>query len=212
MKTLLITFVLVAIGYSQNASSGSSNSIVGVWRDASMQVRFNAGGSGSMFGSPISYTIHGNQLTIIFDDPQKTLIQSFEVRGDTLILSDNQGTNSMHRVHEEAGPGSVRKDMVGLWESYSGDYGQQGGYSTELSLLLSGDGTYEYRGVTSRSTPNGNATSGGHDSGMWTATETTMTLRSRQQGTQVHDLLVTVSKDGARVLILDGQPYFLNHR
>jgi hypothetical protein len=126
---LTVLGIFTTPGYAQNprssaAHAGANNSIVGFWRNAQGHARFNADGTGDMNGDTGRYEIHGNQITLMGQQGQVTLL--FEVRDDILTLTLNGASITMNRVREEAGPGGIRPELVGKWCWVSVVNAQQG--------------------------------------------------------------------------------------
>ncbi len=164
----------------------SNASIVGYWRNASGYARFNADGTGVMDGTPGRYEIRGNELALIGQQGQVAL--QFELRGDVLTLMANGKSIALNRVKEEAGDGSIRPELVGKWCWISVTQAQKGGRQSSRCITLNVDGSYIYAGETDSYNPYGSATSQFSDAGSWTATETTLTARSRSGKTIVYQL------------------------
>ncbi len=206
MKIALLTFALVALAAAANPTN-PSNGLVGLWKDADGQMRFNADGTGVDHGDPFRYEIRGSQITLAFE--QATVTLQIEVRGDTLTLSGSGGTGNLTRVHEEAGPGRVRQEMVGEWRYFSFvNIAANNSRESIQTLTLNGDGRFKFSMSTDSVTPDASVTGGGGESGTWTATETSLTLHSPQKGTQVLSLEKrNHPKTGEAMLVLNGQNF-----
>jgi hypothetical protein len=188
------------------ANQSRSGSIVGSWRNGTGSARFNADGTGSIDGQPGRYEIRGNQLTLI--GAQGQLALQFEVRGDTLSLIANGQTILLNRVKEETGPGSIRPELVGKWCWISVVNAQQGARQSSQCVTLEANGSYVYAGGSDSYNPNGGLTTQSSDSGTWTATETTITARSRTGKTTVYTLEKrNHPKNNDPMIVLNGQPF-----
>ncbi len=198
-----------APGGTAQAVSGpvkSGNSVVGYWRNAQGHARFNADGTGEVDGENGRYEIHGNQLALI--GPRGQISLAFEVHGDVLTLTVNGALITLNRVREEAGPGGVRQELVGQWCWISMVNAQQGGSTSSRCFTLDPNGTYQYKGETNSSNPNGAYGSQSSDSGTWTATETKLTTHSPTNGTQVFTLEKrNHPKTGDPMLVVNGQSF-----
>jgi hypothetical protein len=188
------------------AAPGGNNSIVGFWRNAQGQARFNADGTGDMNGDTGRYEIHGNQITLIGSRGMVTLL--FEVRNDILTLTLNGVAITMNRVREEAGPGGIRPELVGKWCWTSVVNAQHGARTSDRCFTLFANGTYQYHGLVDSYNPYGGATSESSDSGTWTATESTITAHSATRGTHVYTLEKrNHPKNHDPMLLLNGEAF-----
>lgn len=192
---------------STAAAAAAAGSIVGTWRGAQGMARFNADGTGTMDGTPGRYEIHGNQVKLIGAQGQLTL--GFDVRGDVLTLTGAGGSAALNRVKEESGAGSVHMELVGKWCWISVTNANQGARQSSRCITLNGNGTYTYAGLTDSYNPYGGATSQSSDSGMWTATETTLTTRSATGKVTTYQLEKRNHPKNVRdpMIVLDGQAF-----
>jgi hypothetical protein len=189
------------------ASTAAAAGIVGTWRGAQGMARFNADGTGTMDGIPGRYEIHGSQVTLIGAQGQLTL--GFDVRGDVLTLTGAGGSAALNRVKEESGAGSVHQELVGKWCWISVTNANQGARQSSRCITLNSNGTYTYAGLTDSYNPYGGATSQSSDSGMWTATETTLTTRSAAGKVITYQLEKRNHPKNVRdpMIVLDGQSF-----
>ena len=157
--------------------AAAPQSIVGAWRNAQINARFNADGTGTMNGENGRYITRGDQLTMMGAQGQVTV--KYAVQGDQLTLTGPGGTAVLDRVKQEAGTGSIHTELVGKWCWVSQVYANNGGArQSNRCITLNGNGSYEYFGLTDSYNPYGGATSQRNESGTWTATETSLTTRS----------------------------------
>jgi hypothetical protein len=188
------------------AAQPGSDSIVGNWRNATGYARFNADGTGVVDGNPGRYEVRGNQLTLIGKDGRVTL--PFEVRADILTLTVNGIGVTLNRVKEEAGAGSVHAELAGKWCWISVVNAQQGARQSSQCITLEPNGSYSYVGGSDSYNPYGGVTTQSADSGTWTATETTLTARSRSGKTTVYTLEKrNHPKNRDPMIVLDGQTF-----
>jgi hypothetical protein len=184
----------------------SSGSIVGSWRNATGSARFNSDGTGVVDGQAGRYEIRDNQLTLIGAQGRVTL--PFEVAGDRLTLTVNGAVVVLNRVREESGAGSIHAELVGKWCWISITTAQQGGRQSSQCITLEPSGAYSYVGGSDNYSPYGGVTSQSADSGTWTATETTLTARSRSGKTTVYALEKrNHPKNKDPMIVLNGQTF-----
>jgi hypothetical protein len=85
---------------------------------------------------------------------------------------------------------------------------QQGARQSSQCFTLEANGSYSYVGGTDSYNPYGGATSQSADSGTWTATETTLTARSRSGKTTVYALEKrNHPKNKDPMIVLNGQTF-----
>jgi hypothetical protein len=157
-------------------------------------------------GQPGRYEIRSNQLTLTGGQTRITL--PFEVSGDTLTLTVNGAAVVMNRVREETGAGSIHAELVGKWCWISIVNAQQGARQSSQCITLQPNGTYTYVGAADSYNPYGGAASQSADSGVWTATETTLTARSRSGKTTVYTLEKrNHPKNKDPMIVLNGQTF-----
>jgi hypothetical protein len=197
-------YTLTRMGPAPTGASGAS--IVGLWRNASGSARFNADGTGEIDGNAGKYEIHSETL-VLKDAQGQQVSMPFSVRGDTLTLGNGPSV-TLNRVREEAGPGTVRAELVGKWCWITQTYGQQGARQSSQCFTLQPNGAYSYAGGTDSYNPFGGSTSQSADSGTWTATETALTAHSRSGKTTVYALEKrNHPKNKDPMLVLNGQTF-----
>ena len=182
--------------------------IVGSWRNAQGYAQFNADGTGTIDGENGRYEIRGDQLTMI--GAQGRLTVAYAVRGDQLTLSTARGSMVLDRVKPETGAGSVHLELVGKWCWMSQVYANNGGArQSNRCITLNGNGSYEYAGLTDSYNPYGGATMQRNDTGMWTATETTLTTRSASGRVTTYQLEKRNHPKNVRdpMIVLNGEPF-----
>ena len=188
------------------ADPAASGSIVGSWRNATGSARFNADGTGMVDGQPGRYEVRVNQLTLIGADGRITL--PFEVSGDTLTLTVNSAAVKLNRVRETAGAGGILPELVGKWCWVTVVNAQQGARQSSQCYTLEANGAFAYAGGSDSYNPYGGVTSQSADSGTWTATETTLTARSRSGKTTVYMLEKrNHPKNRDPMIVLNGQTF-----
>jgi hypothetical protein len=130
------------------------------------------------------------------------------VHGDVLALNVNGKPLTLNRVKEEAGEGSVRVELVGKWCWISLTAANQARKFSRC-LTLTGSGTYAFAGETDSHNPNGGANSPAADSGIWTATETSLTTHSLSGKATTYRLEKRNHPGKVRdpMIVLDGQAY-----
>jgi hypothetical protein len=181
-------------------------SLVGRWRSSTSSAQFNADGTAVVNGAPGRYEIHGNRLTLIGAQAENTA--RFEVHGDVLALNVNGKPVILDRVKVEVGEGSVRVELVGKWCWISLTESNQARRFSRC-LTLTGSGTYDFAGETDSHNPNGRANSPSADSGIWTATETSLTTHSLSGKATTYRLERRNHPGKVRdpMIMLDGQAY-----
>jgi hypothetical protein len=180
--------------------------LVGRWSDSTSSAQFNTDGTAVVNGTPGRYEIHGNRLTLIGAQAENTA--RFEVHGDVLALNVNGKPLTLNRVKEEAGEGSVRVELVGKWCWISLTAANQARKFSRC-LTLTGSGTYAFADETDSHNPNGGTNSPAADSGIWTATETSLTTHSLSGKATTYRLEKRNHPGKVRdpMIVLDGQAY-----
>jgi hypothetical protein len=188
-----------------------NSGIVGTWRNATATARFNADGTGDLNGSPGRYEIQGNMLTLIGADGRATV--PFEITDDTLKMTVNNQVVIMERARPgetAAGGGEgIRPELVGKWCYISITTANQGGRTSNQCITLMANGTYTYFAGTESSNPYGGTASQTADSGTWTATETSITGRSRSGKVTTFTLEKRNHPKNKNdpMIVLNGQPF-----
>jgi hypothetical protein len=184
------------------------SSIVGVWRNAQINARFNADGTGTLNGETGRYVTRGDQLTMM--GAQGAVTVKYTVQGDQLTLTGPGGAAVLDRVKQEAGAGSVHSELVGKWCWMSQMYANNGGArQSNRCITLNGNGSYEYAGLTDSYNPYGGATMQRNDTGTWTATESTLTTRSVSGRVTTYTLEKRNHPKNVRdpMIVLNGDPF-----
>jgi hypothetical protein len=188
--------------------AAAPQSIVGAWRNAQINARFNADGTGTMNGENGRYITRGDQLTMMGAQGQVTI--KYAVQGDQLTLTGPGGSAVLDRVKQEAGAGSIHMELVGKWCWVSQVYANNGGArQSNRCITLNGNGSYEYFGLTDSYNPYGGATSQRNESGAWTATETSLTTRSAGGRVTTYTLEKRNHPKNVRdpMIVLNGEPF-----
>ena len=179
---------------------------VGRWHSSTSSAQFNTDGTAVVNGTPGRYEIRGNRLTLIGEQTENTA--RFEVHGDVLALNVNGKPVTLNRVKEEVGEGSVRVELVGKWCWISLSEANQARKFSRC-LTLTGAGTYAFADETDSHNPKGAANSLAADSGIWTATETSLTTHSLSGKATTYRLERRNHPGKVRdpMIVLDGQAY-----
>jgi hypothetical protein len=190
------------------APSAASQSIVGYWRNAQGYAQFNPDGTGTVDGQSGRYELRGDQLTMTGAQGQLTV--TYAVNGDQLTMFAGGRSIVLNRSKPETGAGSVHVELVGKWCWISQFNANNGGArQSNRCITLNGNGTYEYFGLTDSYNPYGGATSETHQSGTWTATDTTLMTRSGSGAVTTYRLEKRNHPKNVRdpMIVLNGEPF-----
>ena len=234
MRTLLTSSLLLTAGLTLAAQSvpGLTGTWHSSQYGFTMVLVLNANGTGEFDEEPITFRVKGNTLSVIEDGDVSHY--TFALNGASLTLSggdldrpmvfaragtrDTAGGANAESAAAAARPGAARPPaaggvepgLVGKWcyfNSVTANAG--GGRMTEECITLNGDGTYQYYNASSASAYapgiSGGTASQGHDSGRWTATDTTITARSRSGQTTSYELQKRNNKNNDPMVCLDGR-------
>ena len=209
------------------APTQGNASIVGTWTAQNEEITFTAGGKMIYNGTPLTYTIQGDQ--IIVQAPAGNITFQFTLNGNYLTLKSNN-LNAMYvrkgnggqagatGAVPQGGDGVIDQTMVGKWAYVGSANNPSGSFSTEEYITLNADGTYEYKsessGTASGTNMYGNQTyaggtsSQGYDRGTWRVKGNTIIANSQKNGMKVYQLEKrNHPKNGDPMIVIDGTAY-----
>ncbi len=176
-------------------------------------------------GQTIMYRVMGNTLVFMyriegnvvrFFTETGMLQLPYQIQGNTLSYSLNgsiynatrQGGSQIPKVTNSSPTNGIRPELVGKW-SYLANVNTYASSSNSTAIFrFNSDGTYLYGSEWSSNASNYSMASEGADSGTWSATETTITLYSRQNGKQNFALQkVNHPKNHDPMIIFGGRTY-----
>lgn len=186
--------------------------LVGRWQSSEATVQIKGDGTLVLNGETYRYAVKGNFITL--SNNEGALQFPFELSGDTLRVMVNDRTVVYKRL-TGGGQGSVGSapvmnpaELSGKWCYMANLNSNSGGRMSNRCFTLYENGTYEYYSETSSSGQYGGTASQESDSGVWTATATTITRNSRTLGSETYPLEKrNHPKTGDPMLVIDGDAY-----
>lgn len=230
---IILVLVILTIALSTNcafAQPGKSTkpnaqkvedetpTLIGKWTSNEAKVEFIDESTMTINGDKFNYAVVGKIIIVEVEDGQMEF--PFTLKGNTLTVTvegrkvvytrsskddnDEQPTEDVQPQQRGANP----QELVGKWCYQANVQAQGGGRQTDICFTLHPNGTYEYYGESSSSNPNGGANSQSYDSGLWSATATTLTARSNSGETKTYTLEKrNHPKTGDPMLMVDGDAF-----
>lgn len=219
--TIVFSIVILSIGCalaqkSQTRNAGSqATALVGRWTSDEATVEIRADGTLTINGDEFAYKVKNSVITVYNDEGVMRF--PFELDGDQMIVQVEdrevvytraKGKNNSGGTTRGAG-GANPAELVGKWCYMANVNG--GGGNTRMSnrcFTLYENGTYEYYSESSSGGSNGSAVWQESDSGRWSATATTLTAYSKNNGTITYSLQKrNHPKTGDPMLVVDGDAF-----
>ena len=212
-------------------SSATAASLNGTWQGElqgqPLSVTLGANGQGVLDDAPIRYQIAGN--TLLIDNAGQKNTYQFRQQGDTLIVSGSnlhspitltRGKSKVAKAKSAPatkntgnGSSSVRRELVGKWCKAATLVADGGGDSQSSACFdLKANGSYTYVSQDSMDGHDGGMSGGTNagfsDTGVWTATENSITAQSGSGQTKRYQLeKKNHPKTRAPMLCVDGDCY-----
>lgn len=209
---LIILAAAVLAGAAAGQTAKPKNPLVGYWLCESdgtkLQIREN--GSLTINGGEYVYKIKGSVITVTGDEGSMAI--PYTLARDTLTV-DVEGREMVYeRMKGDTAKatgkvGGVMQQLVGKWCYMSNLTGSNSRMSNRC-FVLNANGTYEYSSETSSSGTYGGSASQEYDSGRWSATTSTLTANSNNNGQIVYPMeLRNHPKTGDPMIVVDGDAY-----
>lgn len=220
-KRLLIT-VLVAAAASvfvnaqtARGTAKPKNPLVGFWlcEADGTKVEIRDNGSLTINGEEHIYKIKDSVINVTGEEGSMAIpfvldrdTLTVEVEGREMVYGRMKGSTAK-ATGKVSGSSDVTQQLVGKWCYLSNLTGSNSRMSNRC-FVLNANGTYEYSSETSSSGANGGSASQEYDSGRWSATATTLTANSNNNGQAVYPMeLRNHPKTGDPMIVVDGDAY-----
>ena len=201
---------------TQQPAGGDANAgLVGVWSGNGETIEFKSNGQCVYIGNTFPYETSQGHVTLTTS--QGKVMFAYAIAGDQLKLTANgqqvlytRGAgNSISTSANNAGEGYIAPELVGQWCYMSNSLTS----STNNCITLNADGTYFYKGESSRtvSTPDlyGGTSSQGADRGTWYLKGDRIYYNSQTKGQGSYRLEKRnhPKNVGDPMIVLDGEAY-----
>ncbi len=199
----------------QPAGGNANDGLVGVWSGNGETIEFKSNGQCVYIGNTFPYEESQGHVTLTTS--QGKVMFTYTITGDQLKLTANGQQVLYNRgggilqttTVNNAGEGYVAPELVGQWCYMSNSLNS----STNNCITLNADGTYIYRGESSRtvSTPDlyGGTSSQGSDQGTWYLKGDRIYYNSQTKGPGSYRLEKRnhPKNVGDPMIVLDGEAY-----
>lgn len=225
---------------SPQEKQGINESLIGCWQGANEFIEYRPNGTMTLNGYELTYSVNGNQL--IVNTPDKKNVFQYQISGNTMTVVMNgmttvyqkvQGQNTlgnqgMMNVQNNSVPaqpqdasglqGQIAPELVGKWCYFSSSSaGSSGSWSTERSITLYANGTYEYY-YSSGGSANGYDSGGNQtyasgtqgqncDRGQWRVQGNVINVISNTNGYKSYTFEKRNNKNGDPMIIVDGEQF-----
>ena len=227
---------------AENAREGSlvpmqsaQNSLSGKWEGNNEVLEFRDDGIIIIQGISRSYSLAGNNLTIM--GPNGTQTFPFHLESGFLTIDYNGQSQVYHRQGAAerpdhsgnqqtsgtpsgsiTGKGIIARELVGKWCYVNVSAAQSGGVTSDECIVINGDGTYEYNFESSGSSTSadqyGNqafssgTASEGTDRGTWRLDGSTLYVQSQSRGALSFTLeKMNHPQNGDPMIVIDGRTF-----
>ena len=99
LAVVLVSALIILSGCESKPAGGSdSNSIVGSWTypGTSYTYKFNADGTGEYVGSPFTYELSGDKISILYEGGTVPFESTYKIEGNKLNIIDSLGNDTLY--------------------------------------------------------------------------------------------------------------------